>query len=82
MNLSETITGLFSQGTSADKSAARAAFAELRAKSPAAFAVSARTAMLWRLREALACYGEGNGTGAALHLRCLARETTERSRSK
>jgi 2,3,4,5-tetrahydropyridine-2-carboxylate N-succinyltransferase len=31
VNLSETITGLFSQGTSADKSAARAAFAELRA---------------------------------------------------
>ena len=31
MNLSETITSLFSQGTSADKAAARAAFAELRA---------------------------------------------------
>jgi 2,3,4,5-tetrahydropyridine-2-carboxylate N-succinyltransferase len=31
VNLSETITGLFGQGTSADKSAARAAFAELRA---------------------------------------------------
>jgi 2,3,4,5-tetrahydropyridine-2-carboxylate N-succinyltransferase len=31
VSLSETITGLFSQGTGADKAAARAAFAELRA---------------------------------------------------
>ena len=42
-----------------------AAFAELRVKSPAAFAVSARAAMLWRLREALACYRDANWNGAA-----------------
>ena len=54
-----------------------AAFSELQARAPTAFVVPSRTATLWRLREALACYHEGNLNGMAFHLRWLAHETRE-----
>jgi WD40 repeat protein len=55
-----------------------AAFRDLKAQSPAAFAVPPRAAALWRWHEALACYRDCNWPGAALHLRWLARETAAR----